>query len=72
MPRRLDHGLRHARGRRELVVFAVVYLLYDASRWVFAGRVSTADMHARWVIDECRVRGRLAAIIARLEPVGTA
>ena len=54
------------------MVFAVVYLLYDASRWVFAGRVSTADMHARWVIDECRVRGRLAAIIARLEPVGTA
>ena len=32
-------------------MFAVVYLLYDASRWVFAGRFPTAAAHARWVID---------------------
>ena len=31
-------------------MFAIVYLLYDASRWVFAGRLPTAAAHARWVI----------------------
>jgi membrane-associated phospholipid phosphatase len=32
------------------VVFGVVYPLYDASRWVLAGRFPTASAHARWVI----------------------
>lgn len=49
--KRLADGLSHARGRHELLMFAVVYLLYDASRWVFAGRFPTAAAHARWVID---------------------
>jgi membrane-associated phospholipid phosphatase len=49
--KRLAHGPSHDRGRDELLIFAVVYLLYDASRWVFAGRFPTAAAHARWVID---------------------
>ena len=51
MSRRRRTPLSHARGRRELVVFGVVYLLYDASRWAFAGRRPAAAAHARWVID---------------------
>jgi hypothetical protein len=43
--------ISHARGLRELVVFAAVYLLYDAARWVFAGRSATAAPHARWIVD---------------------
>src|SRR4051812_11945701 len=39
------------RGRRELVAFGAVYLLYDASRWAFAGRSTTAAVHGRWIID---------------------
>jgi PAP2 superfamily len=37
-------------GRRELALFASVYLLYDAGRWVFLGHPRTARAHAHWVI----------------------
>jgi membrane-associated phospholipid phosphatase len=30
-------------------MFAAVYLLYDAARWVFAGHLAQAREHARWV-----------------------
>jgi len=38
------------RGRRELALFAAVYLLYDGARWVFVGHLGPARAHARWVI----------------------
>jgi membrane-associated phospholipid phosphatase len=38
-------------GRRELAFFAAVYGLYDAGRWLFAGRGPTAVAHAHRVID---------------------
>jgi membrane-associated phospholipid phosphatase len=37
-------------GRRELALFAAVYLLYDCGRWAFVGRPGPARAHARWVI----------------------
>jgi hypothetical protein len=37
-------------GLSELAVFGAVYLLYDAARWVFAGRSATAAAHARWIV----------------------
>ena len=36
-------------GRRELALFAAVYGLYDAGRWMFAGRPPVARAHADWV-----------------------
>jgi PAP2 superfamily len=42
--------LRSSSGRVELAVFAAVYVLYDAARWVFAGHLPVARAHARWVI----------------------
>ena len=49
---RRSHMLRvlSAPGRRELAAFGAVYLLYDAARWVFAGRLAVARAHGRWVI----------------------
>jgi PAP2 superfamily len=38
------------RGRRELALFAAVYLLYDGARWAFAGHLRAARAHAQWVI----------------------
>jgi hypothetical protein len=38
------------RGRREVALFAAVYLLYDGARWVFVGNLRTARAHADWVI----------------------
>lgn len=38
-------------GRRELAVFAAVYALYDAARWLFAGRLPAARAHADRIID---------------------
>jgi len=42
--------LPKASGRRELALFAAIYVLYDASRWVFAGHLAAARRHAWWVI----------------------
>jgi len=38
-------------GRREFTLFAAIYLLYDAARWAWAGHLSVARAHARWVIS---------------------
>ena len=38
------------RGRREVALFAAVYLLYDGARWMFVGNLRTARAHADWVI----------------------
>jgi membrane-associated phospholipid phosphatase len=48
--RRLPGRLFATRGRRELALFASVYLLYDGARWVFVGHLGPARAHARWVI----------------------
>jgi hypothetical protein len=37
------------RGLRELAMFGIVDLLYDAGRWVAAGRLPVARAHADWV-----------------------
>ena len=37
-------------GPRQLALFASLYLLYDAGRWVFVGHLRTARAHAHWVI----------------------
>ena len=47
---RLLGRLFATRGRRELALFAAVYLLYDGARWVFVGHLGPARAHARWVI----------------------
>ena len=39
-----------SQGRRELLWFAAVYVLYDAARWAFASRLSVARAHAHWII----------------------
>ena len=38
------------RGRLELALFGALYALYDAARWVFAGRPVVAQTHARSVL----------------------
>jgi len=40
-----------ARRLREFALFLVVYVLYDAARWLFAGRLPTAREHADRIID---------------------
>ena len=40
-----------SRGYRELALFAAVYALYDAARWLFAGRLPAARAHADSIID---------------------
>jgi len=47
---RLRHRRRARRRSRELVLFAALYLVYDAARWAWAGRPSVARAHARCVI----------------------
>jgi hypothetical protein len=37
-------------GRRQLALFAAVYLLYDCGRWAFAGQPGPARARAHWVI----------------------
>jgi len=37
-------------GRREFALFAAIYLVYEAARWAWAGRLRLARAHARWVI----------------------
>lgn len=50
-----DGGVRSSFGERvtrwpaELACFAVVYLIYTAARWVFAGDPEPAQEHARWI-----------------------
>jgi hypothetical protein len=39
-----------ARGRRELVLFGAVYVIYLAGRWLSAGDLGIAREHARWVL----------------------
>jgi hypothetical protein len=43
------------RGRLELALFGAVYALYDAARWVFAGRPAVARTHARSVFHLERI-----------------
>jgi len=60
MSKHLKLRLRHARarsrrrvftaGRREVALFAAVYLSYDVARWAWAGHLSRARAHAQWVI----------------------
>jgi membrane-associated phospholipid phosphatase len=38
------------RGRRELWLFVAAYLVYTASRWVFAGEMGPATDNAEWII----------------------
>jgi PAP2 superfamily len=38
------------RGRRELLLFAALYTLYDGGRWLFVGHLPIARAHALWVI----------------------
>jgi PAP2 superfamily len=54
------HGREHRRGARrrltarprpELALFAAAYLLYDASRWIFAGHLPGAREHAHQIVD---------------------
>jgi membrane-associated phospholipid phosphatase len=37
--------------RPEPALFLAAYLLYDAARWLFAGRAPEAHRHAGWIID---------------------
>jgi hypothetical protein len=37
--------------RSEPALFLAAYLLYDAARWLFAGRAPEANRHAGWIID---------------------
>jgi hypothetical protein len=37
-------------GRRELALFAAIYLLYDGARWAFHAHLRTARAHAHWII----------------------
>jgi hypothetical protein len=36
--------------RRQLVIFAAAYIVYDLARWVFAGDPSAAVHHAHWIL----------------------
>jgi membrane-associated phospholipid phosphatase len=38
-------------GRRELMLFAVAYLLYSLGRWVAVGDTDVATRHAHWIVD---------------------
>jgi membrane-associated phospholipid phosphatase len=37
--------------RRQLLLFASAYVVYNVARWVFAGDLSQAREHARWIVD---------------------
>jgi membrane-associated phospholipid phosphatase len=50
-----SHSL--ARGRRQLLLFAAVYLLYLAGRWLTGNDMSAALAHADWVMDTERGAG---------------
>jgi hypothetical protein len=43
-----------ARRRPALAPFAMVYLLYDASRWIFAGHLPVARHHAHEIVNRER------------------
>ena len=49
--RSLWHQLARRRGLRELLLIAVVYAMYDGSRFFVEGRQSTALAHAMGVLD---------------------
>jgi membrane-associated phospholipid phosphatase len=42
---------RLSRGRRELMLFGVAYLLYSLGRWVAVGDTDVATRHAHWIVD---------------------
>ena len=42
---------RLSRGRRELVLFGLAYLLYSLGRWVAVGDTDVATRHAHWIVD---------------------
>jgi membrane-associated phospholipid phosphatase len=42
---------RLSRGRRELLLFGVAYLLYSLGRWVAVGDTDVATRHAHWIVD---------------------
>ena len=37
--------------RQQLLLFGAAYVVYNLARWVFAGDVSQAREHARWIVD---------------------
>ena len=43
--------------RRQLLLFGAAYVVYNLARWVFAGDLSQAREHARWIVDVERTAG---------------
>jgi membrane-associated phospholipid phosphatase len=37
--------------RTELALFVAAYVVYNVARWIFAGDLSDAREHARWIVD---------------------
>jgi membrane-associated phospholipid phosphatase len=37
--------------RRQLLLFGAAYVVYNLARWIFAGDLSHAREHARWIVD---------------------
>jgi hypothetical protein len=46
-----NRGLTGLGWRTELLLFVAAYCVYNAARWVFAGDLSDAQEHARWIFD---------------------
>jgi membrane-associated phospholipid phosphatase len=49
---RIPRRARLPRGwRAQLTLFLAVYVVYNLSRWLFAGDIVAARDHARWILD---------------------
>src|SRR5918996_5334306 len=48
MPVRLSNL---SRGKKQIGLFLLAYLLYSAARWLTVGDLATAQDHARWIVD---------------------
>src|SRR3712207_5556371 len=47
----LDPPSSMSRGRAQLVLFGLAYLVYLAGRWVTGGDLATATEHAHWIVE---------------------
>lgn len=44
-------AIRRSGWRDELLVFGAAYVVYNVARWIFAGDLSDAREHARWIVE---------------------
>jgi membrane-associated phospholipid phosphatase len=43
--------------RRQLALFGAAYVVYNLARWIFAGDITPAREHARWIVELERAAG---------------